>query len=327
MTDVSTSAWAFAVARGHTAGYQLLLAPDFLVAARESGLLLNQVQGEVPEPGPPAIADIAGPASGPLCVVHRTARLLGADVGATRQPQAALLDRAGRPLVLAYGFVCRGIRVAADDDRDLLRAREEAVATYRQFYAAEADFVPAQSHAYPLRSAVTPLDRQTDLGRAPGHGQVTGGAATPAAAQREAPWTSQILPTRPGPPPARRRTALLAGLLVAVLAVFGITAAFVYRGQADEPTVEQVAVPNVIGRNEADATQRLRDEGLVPEIEWVPNGGPAGTVVASDPEPGGRVPRGSTVRLTVSSGPGGTSPPPSTAGSPTSAPPSSRPPR
>jgi hypothetical protein len=65
VTSESTQGWAFLVARGRQTGYQLLLAPDFIMTGRESALLMDEIRGEVPMHGPPVVADNAGPTSGP----------------------------------------------------------------------------------------------------------------------------------------------------------------------------------------------------------------------------------------------------------------------
>jgi eukaryotic-like serine/threonine-protein kinase len=63
-----------------------------------------------------------------------------------------------------------------------------------------------------------------------------------------------------------------------------------------------VTVPTVIGQTEADATAALRRVGLRANIVRVPSQDPEGTVVAQRPQGGARAPKGSTVRLNISSG-------------------------
>jgi serine/threonine-protein kinase len=67
-----------------------------------------------------------------------------------------------------------------------------------------------------------------------------------------------------------------------------------------------VTIPNdIVGKTEADATAQLQGLGL--EVDAVssdsPSSQPAGTVISSDPRVGQTVPIGSTVTLTLSSGP------------------------
>jgi hypothetical protein len=205
VTDPAKLGWPFAVARGHDTGYQLLLAPEFIATGHESGLLMSEVHGEVPDTAPPRTTTIAGPSSGPVALVYRTTRLTRADVGKTDRPEAAMLDRAGRPLLLAYGFVCRGVRVLAPDERDLKVARDGAIATYRRFRAAEADFLPEVSHPYHTRSTVAPIDT------AP---------TRPPASPSTAPWTAEALPTRRPAPARRRPTTITALVTVFALAIF-----------------------------------------------------------------------------------------------------------
>ena len=68
--------------------------------------------------------------------------------------------------------------------------------------------------------------------------------------------------------------------------------------------VVYVEVPRIIGKSTADATNYLNSEGLVTQVSTtqVPSTQPAGQVLSANPAPGARVPSGSTVVLTVSSG-------------------------
>jgi serine/threonine-protein kinase len=64
-----------------------------------------------------------------------------------------------------------------------------------------------------------------------------------------------------------------------------------------------VAVPLVIGLTEAGATTALRRVGLRINIARVAARDPDGVVVAQNPKGGARAPKGSTVRLNISTGP------------------------
>ena len=63
-----------------------------------------------------------------------------------------------------------------------------------------------------------------------------------------------------------------------------------------------VAVPAVIGQTESQAGASLRRVGLRANVVRVPAAEPRGTVVDQNPAAGSRAPRGSSVRLNVSSG-------------------------
>lgn len=63
-----------------------------------------------------------------------------------------------------------------------------------------------------------------------------------------------------------------------------------------------VVVPPVIGQTEAAATAALRRVGLRVNIARVRSESPAGTVIAQRPQGGARAPKGSTVRLNISTG-------------------------
>jgi eukaryotic-like serine/threonine-protein kinase len=66
---------------------------------------------------------------------------------------------------------------------------------------------------------------------------------------------------------------------------------------------ERVDVPDVIGQPVSTAQERLDAEGLESDIKPVPNSAPRDTVLEQDPVSGERVDEGSTVVLTISSGP------------------------
>jgi hypothetical protein len=278
MTGEATAGWAFLVARGRQLGYQLLLAPDFLAASGQSALLMDEVRGEVPAQGPPVVSDL----DGQLCAVYRTLRATSQDIGAADGPPEPLLDRAGRPLVLTYGFVCRGVRVTGPDEDDLRVARDAALATYRRFRAAEEAFVTRMSYPYSLRSAVEPaaIATATAAGNPavgypaaeyPAVGYPAAGnpaAGNPAVAQSPlaaaagltpvpdlapsvpAPWTARAWSG--GRPPAairRRRRPATVAVLVAVLALAGLVSGGYVLTHAQRPAarVRQVEVPNVVG--------------------------------------------------------------------------------
>jgi eukaryotic-like serine/threonine-protein kinase len=92
---------------------------------------------------------------------------------------------------------------------------------------------------------------------------------------------------------------LLALLLVAGLAVGGWLLLAGDRG----PT--RVAVPDVVGTDEAAAVTRLRTEGFATQVRHTTSEERAeGTVIRTDPRAGEQADKGSTVTVTVSSGPG-----------------------
>ncbi len=79
---------------------------------------------------------------------------------------------------------------------------------------------------------------------------------------------------------------------------------------------EQLTVPNVVGRESSTATQILQNRGFEVEIENVVNPDvERDTVAAQDPRPNTTADEGSTVTITVSTGPG-EAPVPSVAGLP-----------
>jgi serine/threonine-protein kinase len=70
-------------------------------------------------------------------------------------------------------------------------------------------------------------------------------------------------------------------------------------------TAAPVEVPNLVGQKDVDADAQLRSIGLTADFERVDDPDvPAGTVTAQDPPPGESLPKGSSVKLEVSNGPG-----------------------
>ena len=64
-----------------------------------------------------------------------------------------------------------------------------------------------------------------------------------------------------------------------------------------------IAVPDLVGLKEGDADSKLRAAGLVGDFTSKSDRAPAGQVLAQDPKSGTTLPKGSVVKLTVSSGP------------------------
>jgi serine/threonine-protein kinase len=68
--------------------------------------------------------------------------------------------------------------------------------------------------------------------------------------------------------------------------------------------IEQVEVPNVVGEDQDSATTILRDLAFEVEVIEAPSDDtPEGVVSAQNPNPGTEAPKGSTVQITVSTGP------------------------
>jgi len=176
---------------------------------------------------------------------------MGSDVEGAARPRQSLLDQAGRPIVLTYGFVCQGVAVDQVDETDLQVAMAAALATYRRFYADEAHQVLESSTSYPLRSSTTVPER---VGiPAP---RASGGTPESAGHTLLAP------PTVPQDFAVVRRKVLLArraliGLL-ALATVAGVARTII--------SLRPVRVPSVIGLTAPEAQQRLREAEFDPTI-------------------------------------------------------------
>lgn len=300
MTGESTPGWAFLLARGHQVGYQLLLVPDFIAAAGEAALLVDELRGEVPTHAPPVVASVAGPISGPLCIVYRTIHATRGDIGAADRPEEQLLDRAGRPIVLTYGFVCRGSRVVSPNEEDLRAARDAAVATYQRFHAAEQTFRPETSRQYVVHSAVTPVEKAASGLAAPPPPASVAAAWRPDTSRSPAPWTPQVLPDSQPPDPVPHRPLAIVVVLGVALVLLGLAGGsyLLFRGH-----VPQVRVPNVAEMAINDAEQHITQASLTwkiscqtakPSSEFINN-----RVIGTTPSAGKLVDKDSDVTILV----------------------------
>jgi serine/threonine-protein kinase len=101
----------------------------------------------------------------------------------------------------------------------------------------------------------------------------------------------------------RARTSTYIVILVVLLAMLGTLLFFIGR-QLGVGGTEEVTVPQLIGKNEADADRELRLAGLKFEKREVQDEvNPVGQVTAQDPLANTRVRKGATVIISVSTGP------------------------
>jgi serine/threonine-protein kinase len=115
-----------------------------------------------------------------------------------------------------------------------------------------------------------------------------------------APWGPPAEP--PEQQRRRKRWPWIVALLVLLLAGGGVAAYLLTR-----PTKK--IVPAVVGENLQDASANVQNAGFNPDILQVTNSKKAGTVIHQDPQPGTKANEGSSVTLTVSTGPGSTTVP------------------
>lgn len=130
--------WPFLIGRGRRAGHRVLLAPDFLVAADDHGVL-EGIAGNT-------VINL-----GSLTVRSATHQVEAHDVHTPERPR----DEHGRPLRLIYGVVARGIEPT---NADLPTALAAALATYRHFLQAEDKFPVEPSQGFPLATQPSTVD-------------------------------------------------------------------------------------------------------------------------------------------------------------------------
>lgn len=151
--------WPFLVAAGRRRDYSTLLAPDFLVADLDYGILETSVR-PTSAPGPAMTIDVRTGGGRALTVVYATHLLAAADLTMPdvnpTLPVADPRDEHGRPLRLIYGFVAQDATLSRPDQADLTCALTAALATYRSFLQDEERAGVASSRPFALRSDITP---------------------------------------------------------------------------------------------------------------------------------------------------------------------------
>jgi serine/threonine-protein kinase len=183
---------------------------------------------------------------------------------------------------------------------------------------ADADqFIAALEHAKAAIVSGATGQRTTAMAALAGPAAViTAGTAMGAAAAQDAPAQttpppgSGAPPAGAGPPPGeqeadrkRRRRRWLLAALVPLLLVGGGLAAYLLTRPA------QVVVPPVVGEQFDVARAQLSNRGFQVRELTEPSNHPSGSVFAENPTGGTKADKGSTVAVTVSTGPGNTSVP------------------
>lgn len=140
--------WPFLLARGRRTGHRVLLAPDFLVAEHDHGIL-EAVSGQGPD-----VTELTSFAGRRLTLRCSTHQVSARDVTTPERPR----DEHGRPLRLIYGVVANGTDPVT---ADLQVALEAALDTYRRFLGGEDGFVVVQSPAFPLTVPASPARSST----------------------------------------------------------------------------------------------------------------------------------------------------------------------
>ncbi|MEA2483889.1 MAG: eukaryotic-like serine/threonine-protein kinase [Thermoleophilaceae bacterium] len=113
------------------------------------------------------------------------------------------------------------------------------------------------------------------------------------------PYETMVAPAPPyGPPDARGQRRMWPWILLVLLLAAIVAGAVLFAGQRN-----QVAVPGVIGSPAANARTLLEQRGFQVNVDRKPSLQPPDQVIQQDPAPGQKAKKGSTVNLTVSSGP------------------------
>jgi len=149
---MGSQGWPFLVGRGRRSGHRVLLAPDFLVAQHDHGILAA---------AGPEVTEVTSSAGRRLTIRCATQQVDAVDSG--ERPR----DEHGRPLRLIYGVVATGVTPV---NADLPVALAAALATYRRFLRHEEEFEVEPSTAFELAAVpsrpvqvLTPAPRRRRL--------------------------------------------------------------------------------------------------------------------------------------------------------------------
>jgi len=204
---------------------------------------------------------------------------------------------------------------AVDDEMDrvvlkaLAKDRDDRYDDAEQF---RADLVAAEQGrpvsaptvALATATATQALPTTTEATRALAAAGIAPTAATAAVAADSAPTSRRsaaaaAAAVADAEPPRRRRTGLVVGLVALALLLVGALAFGLYRANAPD----LVPVPTVTDQNVVLASEQLATAGFEVDTEQVADEAADGTVLGQDPEGGSEAETGTTVTLTVSSGP------------------------
>lgn len=140
--------WPFLVAAGRVRDYAVLVAPDFLVASGEQGLL--GAVGSAVEGGPVESRSVRTSSGRALTLSYAARLLTPADLGSDELAEgSSVLDEFGRPLRIVVGMVTDGAPVV-DPAADVARAEQAVLPAYRRFWADEAAYRVEPSPGEPV---------------------------------------------------------------------------------------------------------------------------------------------------------------------------------
>ena len=180
--------WPFLIGSGRRRDYSTLMAPDFLVAELEYGILDEKVS-PIPVGAPARVIEVTARGGRRLAIAYATHLVTADDVaGPQATPGAEVAgprDEHSRPLRLSFGFVCPDASIDGPAEADLDVARVAALDVYRRFLDNEEGFGVVPSSAFPLRSGITVVAAPARPAPVPGVPSTAGGFAAPS---RPARW-------------------------------------------------------------------------------------------------------------------------------------------
>lgn len=148
-------AWPFLVSRGRRLGYRVVVAPDFLRAAGEAGILFAAAEsGPGVNTHDTRLRVVQTQTGEVLSLVYRVVTARDEEMGDMEAP--FIRDRHGRPIPMVEGYAVRGRHEHLPvTGREWDRAHAALLASLQEFLADESrsDGV-LSSHAVPLGAAV-----------------------------------------------------------------------------------------------------------------------------------------------------------------------------
>jgi hypothetical protein len=148
---VSTQGWPFLIGRTRTQDHRIVVIPGFMSRDLAAALRRRAV-GEPLPPGSAFLRELRGAPAEPVAVVYRVWVPNAREYGLPGD--GPLMDKHGRPILMAEGIALRGPAAAAaaagTASNDLVRAHDAVVPAYQEFWRQGDRFSRAASRPFAL---------------------------------------------------------------------------------------------------------------------------------------------------------------------------------
>lgn len=221
--------WPFLVSRSRSAGYRVIIAPEFMAGSRQDVAAIGWLAtGEETDTAEAFVKELKRPAEAPATAVFRNFLAHAHDY--LPGGSGLLKDSSGRPIMITEGLILRLTGTQTTElgltTADLSRAHELVKPTFREFWQQEDKYPQQQSQSFPVGQVTPGAVPLTLRNTQPSPAQALRQASPPTASRPRAPAEA----TRPTRPKWRLILGVVAAVLAACLAAIGV-----YRLIAPQP--------------------------------------------------------------------------------------------